>query len=54
MRIQKIQLNSHGHERFVFVTKRTEMSILSALLANAVRHTPPHDTTKFFGTNAVA
>lgn len=48
MTIEKITLNSQQHERFHFKTKRAEMSIISALLANAVRHTPPHETTQQF------
>jgi hypothetical protein len=48
MKIQTITKDSHGHERFVFATKRIEMSIISALLANACRHTPPHPTTEIF------
>ena len=48
MKLERIQLNSHDHERFLFQTKRTEMSILSALLANAYRHTPPHPSTEIF------
>jgi hypothetical protein len=48
MKIQNIELNSHDHERFVFHAGRAELSILSALLANAYRHTPPHHTTEIF------
>lgn len=48
MKLQTIALNSHDHERFAFITGRLEMSILSALLANAYRHTPPHHTTEIF------
>jgi hypothetical protein len=48
MRVEKITLNSHDHERFHFTTKRTEISILSALLAHAYRNTPPHHTTEIF------
>jgi len=48
MRFHEIKINSHGDERFIFHAKRIELSILSGLLANAVRHTPPHPTTQIF------
>lgn len=48
MRYIETVKDSHQHERYVIQTKRAELSILSALLAHAHRHTPPHESTEQF------
>ena len=48
MKILKIELTPRGFERIVLSANRTELQILSAMLAHIRRHTPPHDLNRQF------